>query len=470
MLELALIAWRVEQDVGTSVFDWSMALAATDGITSVDGCDDAPKSRRSSTALQDFWLTSPTTLLLLTVSSRSFIGIKPSVPLDLSLPTASPVSTFNANTRLLRHLVEVLLVVADTTIERGSIASSSAVGFSSSSPLSIIQLRTVRIRASLSRILSRGEHNIPFVRIPRSTTGTLNPSQVFERADVLETDAVYSRKRRRKSTAPCKNGARMRAPSRVFPSTGLEPRRGARRPTLLKTISSHHLVNVLKTISHQDLLNLFKTVSSQPPRDHPTTTSSTSSRPSPGNRLLLNTPRGPSTTPTQPPPRPDHHLRPSPTAPAAFYSRMSTISTALRNFKEPTKEQLTEIFFSLPPTPTPAPSSNGKDSPTEDVERMDINAVLSLGIQGEEDSYAGKLYLLAPYLAFASLDRKSRIDCATDLPAPTADLFCSLLRDALKIELQRGQMKAVKGFVKTCYSETLISAASSVADGEREGR
>lgn len=51
---------------------------------------------------------------------------------------------------------------------------------------------------------------------------------------------------------------------------------------------------------------------------------------------------------------------------------------------------------------------------------------------------------------------------------PTADLFCSLLRDALKIELQRGQMKAVKGFVKTCYSETLISATSSVADGERE--
>ncbi|KAF9019046.1 TBC-domain-containing protein [Hymenopellis radicata] len=180
---------------------------------------------------------------------------------------------------------------------------------------------------------------------------------------------------------------------------------------------------------------------------------------------------------------------------------MSTISTALRNFKEPTKEQLTEIFFSLPPTPTPAPSSNGKDSPTEDVERMDINAVLSLGIQGEEDSYAGKLYLLAPYLAFASLDRKSvrftlplstvrrveRLNARAGIYAlslalwdggkiivqltslrPTADLFCSLLRDALKIELQRGQMKAVKGFVKTCYSETLISAASSVADGERE--
>lgn len=51
---------------------------------------------------------------------------------------------------------------------------------------------------------------------------------------------------------------------------------------------------------------------------------------------------------------------------------------------------------------------------------------------------------------------------------PTADLFCALLRDALKVELQRGQMKAVKGFVKTCYSEVLVSTSSSVADNERE--
>ena len=36
-------------------------------------------------------------------------------------------------------------------------------------------------------------------------------------------------------------------------------------------------------------------------------------------------------------------------------------------------------------------------------------------------------------------------------------MFCSLLRDALKIELQRGQMKLVKPFVKTCYSEILVA-------------
>ena len=51
---------------------------------------------------------------------------------------------------------------------------------------------------------------------------------------------------------------------------------------------------------------------------------------------------------------------------------------------------------------------------------------------------------------------------------PTADVFCSLLRDALKAELQRGQMKAVKAFVKTCYSEALVPTESSVADNERE--
>ncbi|KAJ7114088.1 rab-GTPase-TBC domain-containing protein [Mycena epipterygia] len=177
---------------------------------------------------------------------------------------------------------------------------------------------------------------------------------------------------------------------------------------------------------------------------------------------------------------------------------MSTISTALRNFKEPTKEQLTQIFFSLPSVG----SLDGTEkTPAQEVEKMDINAVLSLGVQGEEDAYAGKLYIMSPYLAFASLDRKSvrftiplstirrveRLNARAGIYAlslstwhgakiivqltslrPTADLFCSLLRDALKIELQRGQMRAVKGFVKTCYSEALVSTTSHVADNERE--
>lgn len=63
---------------------------------------------------------------------------------------------------------------------------------------------------------------------------------------------------------------------------------------------------------------------------------------------------------------------------------MSTISTALRSFKEPTKEQLTQIFFSLPSVG----SLDGTEKTSEQhVEKMDINAVLSYGVQGVEDSY-----------------------------------------------------------------------------------
>ncbi|KAJ3497556.1 hypothetical protein NLJ89_g10334 [Agrocybe chaxingu] len=173
-----------------------------------------------------------------------------------------------------------------------------------------------------------------------------------------------------------------------------------------------------------------------------------------------------------------------------------SISTALRHFKEPTKEELTQIFFSLPPTSGVPKSDNSSD---EDVEKMEINAVLSVG--EAEDSYAGKLHIMPPYLAFSSLDRKSvrftiplstirrveRLNARAGVYAlslltwhgmkiivqltslrPTADLFCSLLRDALKVELQRGQMKLVKGFVKTCYSELLISETSNAGDNEHE--
>ncbi|KIY44988.1 TBC-domain-containing protein [Fistulina hepatica ATCC 64428] len=177
---------------------------------------------------------------------------------------------------------------------------------------------------------------------------------------------------------------------------------------------------------------------------------------------------------------------------------MSTISTALRNFKEPSKDELTQLYFSIPPHDLAI--QNEKD-PYQDLEKMDISAVLSMGVQGEEDSYAGKLYIIAPYLAFHSLDRKSvrftiplstirrveRLNARAGIYAlslstwhgmkiivqltslrPTADLFCSLLRDALRVELQRGQMKAVKGFSKTCYSEVLVSDTLPSADVERE--
>lgn len=82
---------------------------------------------------------------------------------------------------------------------------------------------------------------------------------------------------------------------------------------------------------------------------------------------------------------------------------MSTISTHLRNFKEPTKDQLTELYFALPQSvnggvnATGGPSGaagnangekeKGAGPPEPELEKMEINAVLSLGVQGEEDSY-----------------------------------------------------------------------------------
>lgn len=81
---------------------------------------------------------------------------------------------------------------------------------------------------------------------------------------------------------------------------------------------------------------------------------------------------------------------------------MSTISTQLRNFKEPTKEQLTEIFFSIPPAELQyaGSSSPGEEKlPHEEpLEKMEINAVLSLGVQGEEDSYVSTLLSIQSYM------------------------------------------------------------------------
>lgn len=53
---------------------------------------------------------------------------------------------------------------------------------------------------------------------------------------------------------------------------------------------------------------------------------------------------------------------------------------------------------------------------------------------------------------------------------PTADAFCANLRDALKIELSKGNMKLTKGFSKSCYSESLLNssddASANVGDSQ----
>lgn len=75
---------------------------------------------------------------------------------------------------------------------------------------------------------------------------------------------------------------------------------------------------------------------------------------------------------------------------------MATISTQLRKFKEPTKDELTRLFFSLPPevlaVVNDAGSGKGKAALADDQDatakgQMDINAVLSMGEEGVEDSY-----------------------------------------------------------------------------------
>jgi len=169
---------------------------------------------------------------------------------------------------------------------------------------------------------------------------------------------------------------------------------------------------------------------------------------------------------------------------------MATISTQLRTLlKEPSKDEHLRVFFSLSPQPAPEETQLG--------ERVDISAVVS--IQGLDDSsYAGRLYIIGCYLAFASLDRKSvrftlplstvrrveRLNSRTGAFAlslllwhnlkiilqltslrPTADAFCARLRDALKLQLQLGNMRTMKQFVKTCYSESLVGGT---VDGERE--
>jgi TBC1 domain family member 8/9 len=64
---------------------------------------------------------------------------------------------------------------------------------------------------------------------------------------------------------------------------------------------------------------------------------------------------------------------------------MATISTQLRNFKEPTKDHLLHLFFSIP-EPETSPK-NGDKHGVPETEKMEINSVLSLGEHGIEDSY-----------------------------------------------------------------------------------
>jgi TBC1 domain family member 8/9 len=65
---------------------------------------------------------------------------------------------------------------------------------------------------------------------------------------------------------------------------------------------------------------------------------------------------------------------------------MAAIASQLRNYKEPDKEQLTQLFFALPNADGHPP-----DASYANLESLDINAVFSLGAAGQEDSYVSAL-------------------------------------------------------------------------------
>lgn len=79
---------------------------------------------------------------------------------------------------------------------------------------------------------------------------------------------------------------------------------------------------------------------------------------------------------------------------------MATISTQLRNFKEPTKEQLTQLFFSLPPEPLYNGDPSTPDKGMGELEKMEISAMLT--VSGEEPCvsifFQGTLLLVLIFL------------------------------------------------------------------------
>jgi hypothetical protein len=65
---------------------------------------------------------------------------------------------------------------------------------------------------------------------------------------------------------------------------------------------------------------------------------------------------------------------------------MSTISAQLRNFKEPDRDEQSLLFFAIPPRHVKGHGVSQNDA-GDGLHKMEINAVLSLAIEGTEDSY-----------------------------------------------------------------------------------
>lgn len=69
---------------------------------------------------------------------------------------------------------------------------------------------------------------------------------------------------------------------------------------------------------------------------------------------------------------------------------MSTISAQLRNFKEPTREQLNQLYFSLP---IDVETHGGEKGAAGELEKMEVPSVLTLGVQGESRDVLEQAYV-----------------------------------------------------------------------------
>lgn len=84
---------------------------------------------------------------------------------------------------------------------------------------------------------------------------------------------------------------------------------------------------------------------------------------------------------------------------------MSTISTQVRTFKEPTKDQLLYAFFSIPDIPISSSCGHGSKKPgsSGEIDTMEISAVLTLGEREVEDAYVSFLSSHSHYLCIISV-------------------------------------------------------------------
>lgn len=189
---------------------------------------------------------------------------------------------------------------------------------------------------------------------------------------------------------------------------------------------------------------------------------------------------------------------------------MSVLPLHLRAYQEPTRDELTRLYFNVPPQEwvsgsssttlvktaawVAAMSDRGKEAATSapGSQGMEISAILS--VEGKDEVYSGRLNLLPPFLCFVSLDKRSarfsiplytirrveRLNSRAGVFAlslatwhgmrlilqltsllPTAEHFSILLRDALKSQL--AEMKRLKTFTPSLYSEFLLSPEASSA-------